>query len=567
MKTINKRLSIPSFALLIVISTLLIFTSCKKSVKKPEIVPPPAVKAQTDIIMGVDDAGDDGYWLGTVPSHLIDPMKELGADFLIHHYAPHTSVASQNKYVKDLTALFEKNDLSFLINTEVSNFVGQLVDDSGWSWFKGPNDTHRFTFRPELLKLLNASKAFKGVVYDEAAHMQINQNWVIVNDVKFDAPFLGNTDGLSFEQADALVNSNAKVLVNELKAEKTPYVLTEHVFPVLFHNYAKAGMTVSYKQLKESWAPIWAASAMGAALQYDSELWSCLDLWFLGVYPGHSVQALKNNLMFGYWMGNDRMYVENINYNGSLYKQINGPAGTKQNVLSEYGKTYKWFTHQYLAENRRGYTFRDVKPEIAIIRFDDTDFGIPPGRMYNLSDRPFGSNTLKFTAVNDNWMKIWNLVSQGVIPTPEHGISWLSYLPNTPYKSFAPMNGVVVFDQTVAKKHLETLKLAFLSGLKISPETLLALQELVQTKGLTVVSTPELAPNAIRMQYSGTGTQIITDGSTGGSWVLTDNFLDPAVKAKIKPLLGKENEMRYVFGNKEVTMKIDANDQLTVSVK
>lgn len=567
MKNIDKKYLVLSAVLVFVTCAALIFSSCKKSVKGVEIEEIPTVKAQSDIIMGVDDAGDDGYWLGTIPSHLIAPMKELGADFLVHHYAPHASAIAQENYVRDLSALFEQNNLKYLINTEVSNFVPQLIDDSGWSWLQGPNNNHRFTFRPPVLKLLNLSNAFEGVVYDEADHMQINQNWIITNGVKQDMPFLGNTDGLSFEQADALVNSNATALVNELKAEKTPHVLTEHVFPVLFHNYAKAGMTMSYKQLKESWAPMWAAIAMGAALQYNSELWSCLDLYFLGVYPGHSPQALKNNLMFGYWMGNDRMYVENINFNGSLYSEVTGPSGTKQIVLSEYGNIYKWFTHQYLAQNHRGYTFRDVKPEIAIIRFDDTDFGIPSTGIYGLTDRPFGSNTLHFTATSDNWMKIWNLVSQGVIPTPEHGISWLTYPATTPYKSFAPMNGVVVFDQNVAKKHLESLKLAFLTGLMISPATLSAVQSLVQTKGLVVVSTPELAPLGIRSQYSGSGTQMITDGSTGGYWLLTDNFLDQAVKTKIQPFLGQNDEIRYVFGTKQVTMKIDANDQIAVSVQ
>src|SRR5690606_15596274 len=124
------------------------------------------------------------------------------------------------------------------------------------------------------------------------------RNWIMEEGGKVDKPFLGETTGLSFYEADALVNQNAKILVDEIKAHNTPYVLTEHVFPVLFHNYARAGFTISYKLMKESWAPMWTAAAMGAALQYGDELWSCLDLWFAGVpgnspmYPGHSPNEL-----------------------------------------------------------------------------------------------------------------------------------------------------------------------------------------------------------------------------------------------------------------------------------
>lgn len=534
-----------------------LFINCKNSGDRN--------KEPHTIIMGVDDAGD----IPNNPGNLIAPMNELGAKFLVHHYNPPKASASQEEYIKNLTSTFERHNLRFLINTEIANNTLEFTDDSGWSWFKGPNNTHRFTFRPKVLKLLNDSRSFDGVVYDEAAHMQINQNWILSPDGKknSDVPFLGNTDGLSFQQADSLVNENARILVDEIKNYKTPYVVTEHVFPVLFHNFARAGMTITYKQLKESWAPIWAALAMGAALQYNTEMWACLDLWFGGnfpKFPGHTSEELRNNLLFGYWMGNDRMYVENINYNGSLYHSEKGKDGTNQIVLSEHGKVYQWFTKKYLPEHPRAYTFRDVKPTIAIIRFDDTDFGIGPNKMWQLTDRPFGSNTLKFGIASDNWMKIWNLLSQGVIPTPENGISWLSYPPGTPYKSFAPMNGVVVFDQTVKKKHLETLKLAFLTGLLISPETLSSLEQLVATNGLTVVTTPELAPKTINKKYSGTGTQTINIGTTGGSWVVTDNFLDPTVKTKIQPFLGKADEIRYIFASKEVIMRIKENEQLDI---
>lgn len=516
-----------------------------------------------EFLIGVDDAGDKSQSDKTVPFDLIAPMKELGVQFLVHNYNPQTTLQEQKLFVEKMGTLFDKNNLNFLLDVNISNNSVEFIDADGWSWFQGPNKTHRFNFKPEVLFKANQFKSFEGLLYDEPAHNQLNRNWIFVNGKKFDLPFLAETTGKSFDEADQLIYKNAKQLVDEIKNFHTPYVVAEHVFPVLFHNFARAGMTLSYKQLKESWAPLWAACAMGAALQYNSELWACLDLWFAGIpgnspmYPGHSPEELKDNLIYSYWIGNDRVYVENLNYKGSLYKTDN-----EKIILNDYGKTFKWFTHKYLPQNKRDYTFREIKPEIAIIRFDDTDFGITGKNGF--PDQLFGSKTLKSSTKTRNWMKIWNLVSHGVIPTPENGISWLSYPLGTPHKSFAPMNGVVVFDHTVEKKHLETLKLAFLAGLMISPETLVALEQLVGTNGLMVVTTPELAPITIREKYTGTGTQIINDGTTGGCWVVTDNFLDPIVKAKIKPLLGKENEMRYVFGNEEVIFKIGENDSLTL---
>ncbi|MHB9004607.1 MAG: hypothetical protein ACYC6C_11195, partial [Coriobacteriia bacterium] len=111
-------------------------------------------------------------------------------------------------------------------------------------------------------------------------------------------------------------------------------------------------------------------------------------------------------------------------------------------------------------------------------------------------------------------------------------------------------------------EHLQSVKLIFLTGLQISTRTLNEVKELVQKKGITVVTPPTLAPKFIKHKYKG-GTQIIQSGNSGGRWIITNNVLDPNVKMAIKPLLGKKDEMRYMFGNDEVIFKIDKNDNLT----
>lgn len=512
-----------------------------------------------EVLVGVDNAGDPT----SGPFHLIEPMKTLGVDFMVYHYWPESNLSAQKKGLSLLGEVFDQHDLSFILNTEIGNNRESIIDDDGWNWCSGPNGTHRFTIKPELLALANQYKSFEGVMYDEPAHMQLNRNWIITDNGKVDKPFLGETTGLSFQEADELVHDNAKILVDEIKAHGTNYTLAEHVFPVLFHNFAKSGMTVSYKLMKESWAPMWTACAMGAALQYSDELWSCLDLWFAGVpgnspmYPGHSPNELKSNLMYSYWVGNNRIYVENLNYQESLYATRGGKI-----VLNDYGKAVKWFTHEYLPVNPRGYTYRAIKPSIAIIRFDDTDFGI--ANKNGFPDQLFGSRTLQSTAVTREWMKIWHIVSHGVIPTPEEGISWLSYPLGTPHRSFAPMNNLVVFDDNVEKKHLESLQLAFVSGISISAQTEAALVQLVKDNGLTVVVTPGLAPADIKSSYTGKGTQVITCGASGGKWIVSDDFLAPLVRDNIAHLLGNDGEMRYVFGDDEIIFDIGPNDNLAV---
>src|SRR5690606_530514 len=89
-------------------------------------------------------------------------------------------------------------------------------------------------------------------------------------------------------------------------------VYTEHVCPVLFHNFARAGMVPGYKQMKENFSNVWASCAMGACLQYDQELWACLDFWNYNTFPGHSANSLWSNLLFAYWAGVDKAYVESV---------------------------------------------------------------------------------------------------------------------------------------------------------------------------------------------------------------------------------------------------------------
>jgi len=525
--------------------------------------------------IGVDNAGDifpklnngnDIYnnklWM--------ESIKELGAEFVVFHYRPEGNTAEQREFIKKMSEAFEENDLEYILNLETANWGRSIIDKDGWDWANHPDGLHYFNFKPEVLKETVKSPAFLGVMYDEPEHMQMHNNYIFVNGEKFNLPFFADTKGMSLTEAEDAVNKRAARVVNEYKTAGTLHIAAEHVFPVLFHNFASAGMTLSYKQMKENWNPVWAACAMGAALQYNAELWACIDLWGIGKYPGHSPDELKNNLIYAHWLGNDRIYVENLNYNGSLYSVITDDSGIQSIKLSEYGEIFRWFAKEYLPNNPRNYTFRDLRPDVAIIRFDDTDCGQGIQRDWDspaLKNQLYGNSLIKSNEITSNWIKIWHLISHGEIL--KESLSWnfgkKTVYSKIPHKSFAPVNNVVVFDEKVRKNNMKTLKLAFLTGITVSKATLEDLQELVKENGLIVVSTPELTPESIKKQYT-EGTFIIDDGKKGGKWIVTDNVLDEKVREQVKPYLGNNDEMRYVFGENQVLFKLEDADTISVSI-
>jgi hypothetical protein len=370
---------------------------------------------------------------------------------------------------------------------------------------------------------------------------------------------------MTFKQADSAICHNGKALVDELHGLGTRYVLSEHVWPVLYHNFARAGFTPVYKQMKEGWSDVWAAVAVGACLQYNRELWACLDLWNNDVFPGHSAAELYSNMLFAYWFGVDKAYVEAVG-NHTYSIENNSIA------LKERGQKISDFTHFYVPKNPRPYTFRDYQPEIAIIRFDDTDWG--QGKtIYSVwgddvrlywPDWLFGAYNLNASPATEEWIRAWHTITHGWVK--KESLSWASYeaYRGMLHRSFAPVNSPIVFDGNVSKELLKTVRLAFLCGLEISSSTLQSVEELVKEKGLVVVTSSRFAPKRFASQYT-VGTKAFTDGK--GRWVLTDDMASNEVKRLVQPFLGKDNEIVCRFkGNKVVRMKISSDgNELQVS--
>lgn len=518
------------------------------------------------IYIGIDNSGDR---CSTGKHMNVAAMKKLGIDFVVNKYHVESdSVKEELSHVPEYAKEFEDNGFEFILNVETGNWSESLITEDGYDWVTRPDGNHLFMFPAEMLDEFSKSSAFLGVMYDELEHSQITRNISLtLRNPKCDEVSLGETTGLSFEEANRTVFEHSKKLVDSIISHGVHGVYTEHVWPVLFHNFAKAGITPVYKQMKENWSNVWAACAVGAALQYGCELWACLDFWNKNTFPGHSPEELWGNMLFAYWSGTDRFYIESVNRR--VYTVENNDI-----VLHEYGDTIRSFTTEYVPQHQRDYTFRDYEPATAIIRFDDTEWGQGENHYCEVEEKGerihlywtdwlFGSKTLKTSPESEEWMKAWNTITHGEVS--ELSLSWNYEYPyrDKPHRSFAPAYAPVVFDDTVTKDKLGTLRLAFLCGLRISGETLRAVGELVREKGLTVVTSPRFAPEELASKYTD-GTFAFDDGK--GRWIITDNMASAEVKKELSSLLGKNNEIVYRFKNgRHVIFKIAENgDKLEV---
>ncbi len=339
-------------------------------------------------------------------------------------------------------------------------------------------------------------------------------------------------------------------------------VYSEHVFPIQYHTFASAGFIPVSKILKENISPAYIACALGAAIQYNKPFWLTPDLWHLGTYPGHSVDTYRSALLLAYHMGAECIYTENLSYDddqqgkGSLVLLNTQKDGYS---VTEYGKVAQWFRRTYAPEHPRNYTYKELKPRVAIIRREDTCWGQSNSF---LPDWLFGVKDWKSTPVTEAWFQIWHLLSNGMIDY--HGLSWHNRdVSKKSYQLLFPLDGVVVFDETVGMEHLKDVELIFLTGLGISEATLNDVEECVR-QGAVCVALTHLAPAEIKRQTGNNG--VLVDGR--GKWVVSESFLDPngIVKTQVEPFLPKGNYIRYRFGNTEVKFSPSGGNQNKIIV-
>ena len=190
----------------------------------------------------------------------------------------------------------------------------------------------------------------------------------------------------------------------------------------MLFTFARAGFDIAIKFMKESIDPVYAAIAMGAARQYGREFCVTPDMWGFDWtlndhFPGHPPDELRASLLYAYWIGSTRIFVENIR--GLIEKKSEN--GVDRYESTDYGKVYQWFVKEYVPAHPRPYTFRDIRPEVGILRFDDSDWGQKDSRF---TDNLYGAVNLKTTPETSAWFQIWNLLTHG--QTQEGALSFNS---------------------------------------------------------------------------------------------------------------------------------------------
>jgi hypothetical protein len=388
------------------------------------------------------------------------------------------------------------------------------------------------------------------------------------------------------------------------------------VFPVLMHELARGGMHPAPKVLKESFNPLVLAIAMGAALQYKRELWAVADLWglipfwgslFTGPWegaPAHSPDEYLSSLLLCYWMGLDAVYTEGlynlivpINTTPEEWKDLaehpifhrggDNPLvmgyRKKGYLLTAYGKMHRWFSREYVPKHARPFTFREVKPEVAVICLPDSTWASRTGTHWNSKDTLFGPGGPAKEARHEAILDVIHVLTHGVVPregmtmhndpysTISRAVAQEIEAANDPteypyndfHTGFCPLNGVVFYDHTVSLDLLHGIPLLICTGELLSESTQAAVQACVR-QGAHCLALPHLLPQLSETPISGPAWRV-PDGA--GEYLFTEEMNSTAAREFVQPYLGAPDEIHYRFGEHDVTLKPLAGDERRLSAK
>jgi len=475
-------------------------------------------------------------------------MKELGAEFYVHHLMP--GLEGQAAMLRDLVRL----DMKVCLGNEYGNINGPWAE--GTNRYDAPDDA-----------VLEAARTGKliGLLYDEPEHLQINASQYR-KDGWF--PHWAATDGQTLEQsygrfvhavAERVRHVGALLRQAGLAEEAVPLV-SEQVFPVLFHANARAGMAVCPKVMKESFQPLQLAAALGAAKQYGRPLWICADLWGPDVgrwftrmsgFPGHSPEEFASALEMGYLMGPTHLFAENIDV---LLRH----EGEGRFASTEFGDVWRRFALDFVPRHPLDWRHDEAEADIALIHSDDSNYG--------QNARLFGNRTLEAPEASRSVFRAWHLLSRGAIPAhgscmhipgydfprhelkrrvPPESFPLPDGCPDLPATSthplFYPANNVLVFDEFVREEQLGEPKLVIAAGSRLSAETLRALRRKAEAGTAVIVSAGLVPAEWKESRRFG-----------AGFWLTADDFLSDAVREAAEPFLGAENCWRQRFGRTEV---------------
>ncbi|MEI7025582.1 hypothetical protein [Paenibacillus sp. y28] len=493
----------------------------------------------------------------------VGALKELQADFYVHHVIP--GMDADPALLEDMV----KSGLDICLGNEYGNINGPWVED-----------TNRYDVPDEALIEAARSGRCIGLLYDEPEHLQINagqyrkDGWY---------PHWGTTDGLTLEASRARVEQEVRTRTGHvqsvlsqqgLEPSSVP-LISEHVFPVMFHTFARAGMDLCPKIMKESFQSLQMSTALGAAKQYGRNLWICADLWgpdtgtwftrFPG-FPGHSPEEFASALRMGYYMAPSHLFTENVDV---LLQHTK--AGFK---TTEFGEVWHEFVHKFIPEHPLSWHHSQVDADIAVIHSDDGNYG--------KNDKLYGNRSLAGDEYSQSVFHLWHLISYGTVPAhgscmhipgyqfQRHELKKQVKLDQFPLQQgyiskerkpshplFYPTHNVVVFDEFVTAEQLGRPKLTLVGGSSLSAEALQAVVKRAEEGGTVVIASwllPDDCPAHLKRS-----------GNLGtGRWEVTSDFLEDRVRERVAPFLGEERCWTQRFGTTEIRMYPKDKDGYTL---
>ena len=360
-------------------------------------------------------------------------LTAMNIDFISWHIQPEEE--ADPKHLLAIVDFCHQHHWQYLFNTEVGNYRRDIPA------LHHTDETYRYDLAEKSLLLLKNDPLFLGVVYDETDMMQ---SLLGVRDEKGIAlkPYLVDTRNLpapeaflavanKITQLSALYRSNGKRLIFEMTFPDYPFAV------------ARGGATLAPKLLKENFNDLMLAVYRGAALEYHStELWACVDLWFLDKFPTagkygpgyHTPEQLRDALQFANTAGFDYVYIE----------QVKALLDTSYN-LTDYGR--KVIDFQTWRKTHPHGDWRTAPIEYYVKRFPDGYWGQDNSPL--IPDHPYGSWAGNpYRNADTAWFQTLNKLSHGAIPTDAD--TWNAVrspsFKNRPYQPMAGLPPMVVFD-------------------------------------------------------------------------------------------------------------------------
>jgi hypothetical protein len=492
------------------------------------------------------------------PAEFVAQLRELGADFYVHHVLP--AHADHGALLEDLTDA----GIDVVLGNEYGNINGPHVEGA-----------NRWDLPADLIRQAAAAGRLAGVLYDEPEHLQIH-----ADQYRRDAhlPHFGQTEGLAVQDAIALIDGTVRGIVRDVDAAAAAGgsagvpVLSEQVFPVMFHTLARAGMTPAPKVMKESFQPLQLGTAHGAARQYDRELWICADLWGPDIgpwltrapgFPGHSPAEFASALRLAYLFAPTRLFVENID---GLVRH----RGAGRFERTAHGEVWQEFQTDFVPRHPLRWSHRDARADIALVHADDSDFG--------RGERPFGDRTTTAPETSRSVFAAWHALSHGQLPDrgsslhipgydfPRHRLNGIPR-PEFPLESgaaeqthmhglFQPTRSVLAFDEHVRADQLADAALIVVAGSRLPRTTLDALRTRAEA-GATVLIAAWLTDDA----------RARTERLGSGRWVAYESFDDPEAQEAIAAHAGAPDVWTQRFGEVELRIRAASPDGETLDIE